>query len=181
MHIRQARVEDAAAIAKVHVDAWRTTYPGIVPADYLVSLSYEHHQEKWRNGLTVPEFGEFTYVAESDRREIVGFATGGPERSGKLDYRGELHAIYLAAGHRRRGIGRSLVRTVAERLVELQFDSIMVWVLADNPSRAFYEALGGEKFFETVVEIGGARMIEVAYGWKPIGKLIERTQKSTRM
>jgi ribosomal protein S18 acetylase RimI-like enzyme len=180
MHIREARIDDAGAIARVHVDAWRTTYPGIVPADYLASLSYQHHEEKWQQGLTAPEYGEFTHVVEDDRREIFGFATGGPERSGKLEYRGELHAVYLAAGHRRRGIGRSLVRTVAERLVQLKFDSIMVWVLADNPSRAFYEALGGEKFFETVVEIGGARMVEVTYGWKNIGKLIERTQESVR-
>jgi GNAT superfamily N-acetyltransferase len=176
MHIRQARIDDAAAIARVHVDAWRTTYPGIVPADYLASLSYEEREEKWRDGLTAPEFGEFTHVAEDDRHEIVGFATGGPERSGKLEYCGELHAVYLAAGSRRRGIGRRLVHSVAERLFQLKYDSIMVWVLADNPSRAFYEALGGEKFFETEVEIGGAHMIEVAYGWKDIRRLIDRAR-----
>lgn len=39
MHIRKAAVEDAAAIAKVHVDSWRTTYKGIMPSDYLNSLS----------------------------------------------------------------------------------------------------------------------------------------------
>src|SRR5262245_33845108 len=177
MHIRQARIEDAAAIAKVHVDAWRTTYPGIVPADYLASLSYNEREKEWRNGLTAPECGAFTHVVEDDRHEIVGFATGGPERSGKLKYPGELHAIYLAAGHRRRGTGRRLVRSVAERLLQLKYNSIMVWVLADNPSRAFYEALGGEKFFETEVEIGGARMIEVAYGWKDIRRLIDRTRE----
>ena len=178
MHIREARIEDAAAIARVHVDAWRTTYPGIVPADYLASLSYLEREEMWRNGLTAPEYGEFTHVAENDRRETVGFATGGPERSGKLEYCGELHAIYLAAGSRRQGIGRRLVHSVAERLLQLQYDSVMVWVLANNPSRAFYEALGGEKFFETEVEIGGSRMIEVAYGWKDIHRLIDRAQKS---
>ena len=176
MHIRQALVEDAAAVAKVHVDAWQNTYPGIVPDDYLASLSYETHEENWRKGLTAPEFGEFTHVAEDDRHEIVGFATGGPERSGKLDYCGELHAIYLSAGHRRHGIGRRLVHSVAERLHQLKYDSMMVWVLAHNPSRAFYEALGGEKFFETEVEIGGARMIEFAYGWKNIRQLIDRAR-----
>jgi GNAT superfamily N-acetyltransferase len=178
MHIREARIDDAAALARVHVDAWRTTYPGIVPADYLASLSFEEREEKWRSGLNAPEFGEFTYVAEVDRHEIVGFATGGPERSGKLKYPGELHAIYLAAGHRRRGIGRRLVHSIAERLLLLKYDSIMVWVLADNPSRAFYEALGGERFFETEVEIGGAHLIEVAYGWADTRQLIQRAKES---
>src|SRR5262245_2642033 len=128
MHIREARIEDAAAIAKVHVDAWRTTYPGIVPAEFLASLSYAEREGKWRDGLAAPEYGEFTHVAEIDNDQIVGFATGGPERSGKLDYCGELHAIYLAAGSRREGIGRRLVHSVAERLLQLKYNSIMVWV-----------------------------------------------------
>ena len=41
VHIRVANVPDAAAIAKVHVDSWRTTYTGIVPDEYLAQLSYE--------------------------------------------------------------------------------------------------------------------------------------------
>lgn len=36
--VRSARVEDAGAIARVNVDTWRTTYPGIVPQDYLDAL-----------------------------------------------------------------------------------------------------------------------------------------------
>jgi hypothetical protein len=31
MSIRPATAADAAVIAKVHADSWRTTYPGIVP------------------------------------------------------------------------------------------------------------------------------------------------------
>ena len=33
--IRPDDVSDAVAIARVHVDSWRTTYAGIVPDDYL--------------------------------------------------------------------------------------------------------------------------------------------------
>ena len=37
--IRRARPSDAAAIGAVHVAAWRTTYPGILPNDFLSRLS----------------------------------------------------------------------------------------------------------------------------------------------
>ena len=37
--IRRARPADAMAIAAVHVAAWRSTYPGILPDSYLAKLS----------------------------------------------------------------------------------------------------------------------------------------------
>ena len=42
--IRPATLEDAPAIARVHVDTWRTTYAGIVPDEHLAKLSYERSQ-----------------------------------------------------------------------------------------------------------------------------------------
>ncbi|HEY2147195.1 MAG TPA: GNAT family N-acetyltransferase [Pirellulales bacterium] len=109
MHIRAAGVDDAAAIARVHVDAWRTTYVGTVPEEYLDGLSYDEREQSWREGLADRARPEFTLVAENDQRAVVGFATGGPEREGNTVYRGELHAIYLLADSRRVGIGRRLV------------------------------------------------------------------------
>ena len=50
--VREAMPCDAAAIARVHVDAWRTTYRGIVPDEYLSSLSYEKSQQRWERLLT---------------------------------------------------------------------------------------------------------------------------------
>ena len=41
----------------------------------------------------------------------------------------------------------------------------MVWVLADNPSRRFSEALGGTFVADKVIEVGGKALVEVAYGW----------------
>ncbi|EPZ52573.1 hypothetical protein [Alicyclobacillus acidoterrestris] len=39
--IRKAVPDDAAGVAKVHVDSWRTTYREIVNDEFLASLSYE--------------------------------------------------------------------------------------------------------------------------------------------
>ena len=95
VHIREASVPDAAAIAKVHVDSWRTTYTGVVPDEYLAQLSYEQQGQSWRDILSTHGAIEFVYVAEAEASNIIGVASGGPERSGNTIYKGELYAIYL--------------------------------------------------------------------------------------
>ena len=64
MHIREANVPDAADIAKVHVDSWRTTYTGVVPDEYLAQLSYEQREQTWRDILSTHGATEFVYVVE---------------------------------------------------------------------------------------------------------------------
>ena len=66
--VRRARVEDAAEIARVHVDSWRTTYAGLVPADHLASLSYERFEQNWLRESNDYREG---VKASSDRREPV--------------------------------------------------------------------------------------------------------------
>jgi ribosomal protein S18 acetylase RimI-like enzyme len=171
VRIREANSTDAPAIARVHVDSWRTTYRGIVPDDYLAKLSYERRTNQWAQGLGDPESREFHYVAEDASDGVVGFVSGGPERSGDLTYTGELYRIWLLERHQRRGIGRQLVHATVERLAEAGSRSMLVWVLADNASRGFYEALGGQFVRHGQTEIGGGLFDQVAYGWSDTAKI----------
>jgi GNAT superfamily N-acetyltransferase len=168
MRVRQAVCADAAGIARVHVDSWRTTYRGIVPQDYLDGLTYAERQARWERGLCMSDPEPCVYVAEDGNGQIVGFANGGPERSGDPVYRGEIYAIYILQPQQRQGLGRELVRKVVEALQKMGFQSMLVWVLADNPSRRFYEALGGEPVRTQEISIGGTPLEEVAYGWQAL-------------
>lgn len=170
--IREATQSDVPAISKVHVDTWRTTYRGIVPDEHLANLSYERRANGWYQILNrAPEDGNFTYIAEDESGEIVGFANGGVERTGDPIYRGELTAIYIRQSYQGKGIGRGLVHVVAERLGRLGMNSMLVWVLVDNPACQFYAALGGKLVHEKELMIGGKPLIEVAYGWVDTGNL----------
>ena len=166
MHIRPANANDAAAIANVHVESWRTTYKGIVPDNFLAGLSYAQREQMWHQVLTAPGSPSFVYVAEDARSQIAGFVSGGPERRGDPVYTGELYAIYLLAASQGQGIGRQLVRTLVNRLRQEGMTALLLWVLAKNPSRTFYERLGGRPVDEKTVTIGGVPLIEVAYGWR---------------
>lgn len=164
--IREADAADAPAIARVHVESWRTTYRGIVPDDYLANLSVERRARFWAETLGRRDAPEFAYVATDETGAVIGFAAGGPEREGDPVYTGEVYAIYLLAEARGRGIGSRLMRTVAERLAEVGREAMLVWVAAENPFRRFYGALGGLPVRERQITVGGASLAEVAYGWR---------------
>jgi ribosomal protein S18 acetylase RimI-like enzyme len=172
MIVREATHRDVAAMARVHVDTWQTTYRGIVPEEFLANLSYEKRENGWHQVLdNAPKDGNFTYVAEDESGQIVGFANGGIERAGDPVYQGELSAIYVLKNHQQKGIGRELVRAVVQKLGRMEISSMLVWVLADNPACRFYETLGGQKVHEKEIERGGAKLIEIAYGWTDIVNL----------
>ena len=174
MNIRIAKVDDVAAIAKVHVETWRTAYKDVLPSDFLAELSYEQREGLWRNLVTDPSYGRFVYVAEGEHGQIIGFASGGPERSGKTPYVSELDAIYLLLPYQRRAIGSRLAVILVNRLIQEGLASLLVWVLAANPARKFYERLGGQLVYEKPTIIGERSLIEVAYGWQDARTLIEQ-------
>ena len=173
--IREAREDDAAAIAWVQVDTWRTAYRGIVDDDFLDRLSYERSAQRIQEAFMGPQSSGWVYVAENDAGEIVGFACGGPERSGDPVYTGELYGIYVLPEYHRRGIGRALTAAIAGRLVQSNRCKMLLWALAANPCRAFYEALGCRVLREQEIGIGGEPYTEVAYVWEDITPLLQGT------
>jgi hypothetical protein len=48
-----------------------------------------------------------------------------------------------------------------------------VWVLKDNPSRGFYERMGGRPLTTAEIEIGGKTLTEVSYGWEDLSAAAE--------
>ena len=172
--IRAARPEDGGGIARVHVESWRTTYQGLVPEEYLAGLSIEQRREAWRRRLEVVDGPGFAVVAEEEDGEIVGFAAGGPERDGTHGFAGELYAIYLLQGRQGRGIGQMLFDAVVAGLMARGTRDMMLWVVEENPSRGFYDRMGGQVFARKLDTIGGAALFEVAYGWSDLSALSGR-------
>ncbi|TYS19856.1 GNAT family N-acetyltransferase [Rossellomorea vietnamensis] len=170
MNIKRANINDARGIAKVQVDSWKTTYKDIVPDDYLIRMSYESRELKWKDIISN---GGIVFVAENSAGEIVGFSSCGPQRDNKYSqYRGELYAIYILKEYQRSGLGKLLVMPIIDEFLKQEIFAITVIVLKDNNSRLFYEALGAEKIGTIDTEISGRRLSEFVYGWEDIRKII---------
>jgi ribosomal protein S18 acetylase RimI-like enzyme len=165
--VRRANVDDAPAIAVVHVASWRTSYKGLLPDDYLAAMSEPTYEEQWRG--FIDRGTSLIYVAEEDDG-IVGFVSGGHERAGEDEFGGELYAIYVLEAAQGHGHGRELVRAMVGGLREMGFADMVVWVLRDNaPGRRFYERLGGAYVREQSITIASTSLKEVAYGWRRLG------------
>ncbi len=166
--LRLAEPSDAPAIARVHVESWRTTYQGLLPAAYLEAMDVHHYAGRWHRTL-LDRFGQAIVLVAEEEGAVVGFASGGPERDGDHRYKGELYAIYLLREFQGRGLGRALTESTASALADRDVTSMAVWVLRDNAgARGFYERLGGVYLRERQLELGmegGLDVLEVAYLW----------------
>jgi GNAT superfamily N-acetyltransferase len=170
MLIRQATPADAAAIARVQIEGWRTTYRNIVADELLDRLSHEERTRQWIEDFRRPEV--ITFVGVDEAVGPVAFAASGPERTARGDYQGELYAIYILAEFRGLGIGRQLVRRTASSLITSGKHGMLVWVFEDNPYRRFYESLGGKLIGKQPIEIGKQTLTEVAYGWDDLKAIL---------
>src|SRR4051794_549526 len=125
--IRPAKTEDAAAIGAVHVQAWRETYAGLLPADLLAGLDARQRAAMWE--AAIPQGGVF--VAE-DAAGLAGFAAWSPQRSRDLPFAAEVLAVYLLDRARRRGLGRALMGAMAQQIVAAGLAGVSLWVLDGN-------------------------------------------------
>jgi GNAT superfamily N-acetyltransferase len=173
--IRPATAADAGGIARVHIDTWKSTYPGIVPQAFLDSLDVEARAKQWDEWLV--REGVHVFVAE-DAGTVCGFISGGILHDGvqgaALNYDSEIYTLYVLAAAQGRGAGRALMSALATRLAQDGLRRPVVWALEENPWCAFYERLGGKRVAQKMIEIGGAQLSDIAYGWDEIDTLLHR-------
>ena len=84
---------------------------------------------------------------------------------------GEVETLYVLDDWRERGIGRALMQAAARMLRDRGCRSLFLWVLAENPSRWFYERLGGRPALRSTTPVGGVSVPRVAIVWDPIERL----------
>ena len=134
--MRRARIEDAEAIARVHLRTWQSAYRHVFPPDQLDALPLEPRIAGWQRGLQYDD--AICFVAGDP---ILGFVFA--ERSADEPELGEVDAIYVDPSAWGTGVGRSLLASAEEDLCARGFDEAVLWVLEDNPrARRCYEAAG---------------------------------------
>ena len=122
--VRPAVPADALAIARVHVEAWRATYAGIIPDDYLVAMTESKQLRFWRQQIATRGWAGSVLVAEApDARadsghcRVVGFGSCGVLRGATEPYKAEIYTLYVAGDWQGRGIGRDLLTGLFQSLL----------------------------------------------------------------
>ncbi len=162
--IRRAAHADIPGLARVHRETWQATYRGIIPDEYLDSLTLEKSIGFWERIFSNTERPGAEFVA-LDAEELIGFISGGPARN-LPGLEGEIYALYLLPDFHGRGIGRSLMEQMVTWLRSNGLHTYGVWVLTDNPTRTFYSHLGGQLCETKTITIGGSELLEELYVWR---------------
>jgi GNAT superfamily N-acetyltransferase len=157
--VRAARGSDAADVARIQVECWRTDYAGVIPDDVLAELTSEEAagrwQERWAEAIAKPPTSRHHVLIATatepspaggrPERVVAGFASAGPagdeDRWPATD--AELYELHVAPGRTGQGHGGRLLNAVADTLAEDRFTRVSSWVLeADAALRQFLESAG---------------------------------------
>lgn len=178
IRVRRALAADAPSISAVHVTAWRNAYAGILPSGYLAGLSMPRHAAQYDASIRA---GDGVYVAIAAlpgvAAGVVGFVTVGRPRVRGLA-EGEVQTLYVLDDWREHGLGRRLLAAGAGHLRAAGCRSAFLWVLRDNPSRWFYQRLGGRPAAESDTKVAGVAIPQVAFVWNPIDPLLAETPQA---
>ena len=176
-HIRQATSTDVQAMGNVMVATWLQAHKGQIPEG-----QWQQRKRHWTAAKSAEGWATLladiaqgtnqdscVFVAVADNDAVIGIALGNPANVGILAGAGEISSLYVNHNYQRMGVGREMVRVVAETLLGSGCEALTISVLETNtPARRFYESLGGVVIGTLETEDFGYREPQVIYGWPDI-------------
>lgn len=137
--VRPARVEDAAAMARMHVRSWQETYRGVMPDSVLDDPGLVDARERFWTAALVDERYSANRIAVAERGgAVIGVAMAGPPENPEPGWSQHLYVLYVLAAHHGSGAGAALLEAVVGSL-----ESAALWVADPNPrAQAFYRKHG---------------------------------------
>ena len=164
VRIRQMTKADIPAVVDIQINGWRAAYKGIIAGEHLNAMNRDGRIKKIEQSYL-----KYGFIVAEYSGEVVGFANYidsnefAPETT---DADCELSAIYVKPDLKRRGIGTKLFEYVKEELAYKNKRKMVLWCLKDNePSKRFYEKMGGVIIEKRLIRIGQNDYIEVCYSY----------------
>jgi ribosomal protein S18 acetylase RimI-like enzyme len=167
--VRDARPEDMDDLAEAHIAGWRVGYRGLVADAFLDGDFAETRRTGWaERGRRIaqggPEEGLLVLISDG---QVIGFAHVGEERTqdGTATGHGELFGFYVHPARWGSGAADVLMGAAQERLRQLGFTDVVLYVFRDNPrARRFYEKAGWSfTGWEGSFDLEGQEIAEVQY------------------
>ncbi len=162
--VRPSTAAESQRLAEIYVETWRTTYAGMLPDSVLLGMSVEQQAQRWRGYLTRPPGRETILTAEAVGTGAIGFGSAGPARRAGAQT-GEVYTLYVLPDWQGQGAGRELLLAMFGHLRSAGFAEVLIWVVAANPARFFYEAMDGQRTVERIERLWGVDLPEIGYRW----------------
>ena len=164
MIVRRATARDAPQCAGIHVRSWRAGYHGMLPDEYLESLTDVDRLPWWE--LQLGEGGEpalEVFVAEDIDGSLRGFAAACPD--GADPSVGVIAQLYVDPDAWGTGVARDLLTAATDNLKARSFAVATLSVARGNArARRFYEREGWHATgIETSEQLWGVSIVTAEY------------------
>lgn len=160
--IRNIEFNDLRSVSEIAIRGWQTAYRGIVDDEYLDNLSIEENYQK-----RLKDYKENGFIVAEYNNEVVGFCRyreGNNYIEEYPDIDCEICALYVKPEEKGKGIGKKIVKYVMSEFKSKKFKKMIIWCFKENdPSRAFYEKMGGTCCGESSCLRGNKEYLEVGY------------------
>lgn len=160
--VRKATFNDIQQIATIQVVTWQQSYQNILAPEYLSTMTIASQQEMWAYIFTSTR--HHIFVCEEDG-QILGFLVIGQERNQNIDIDLEIYALYVLPQYQQQGVGTLLFKQAIVYLQSQQAKSIIIWVLAKNPSIDFFRQQAQIERQERV-QLGQQSHIELGFVYR---------------
>lgn len=162
--IRNMNKEDIPRVVDIQIDGWKTAYKDIVDDEYLNMLNKDERIKKIEKSYL-----KYDFIVAECQGDIVGFANyiDNNDFTSEIQVADcELSAIYVEPDLKYNGIGTKLFEHVRKELMRKNKSKMVLWCLKDNePSKKFYEKMGGEIIGERLIKIGKREHMEVCFSY----------------
>lgn len=137
--VRPATAEDAAAITRVQLRAWRAGHAERLGAEALEHVDVAAVRDTWASAVTAPPSPAHRVLVACDGPRIVGLAASAPTGEGGV----EVLALEVDPDHQRVGHGSRLLTACVDLARADGATSLQTWVLAGDEGRERFLAESG--------------------------------------
>ncbi len=138
--VREATVEDAAAVGEVHAEAYRVAHRDLFEGHWLRRFVAER-RDRWAEVMTAREFVSHTVLLAVRDDRVVAFVHFGPYPSGVRE--AEIFDLYAHPSVWGSGVAWTLMDKAWELLLDARIRRVRLWTMAGaNRARHFYASYG---------------------------------------
>lgn len=166
--VRPARPGDAAEIARIQIDTWRTAYTAVLPAPVLARLSATDAEPVWQAAVALPPTVRHHVLVALEQEWLVGFTAVAPAEDLEdtvpdRDHTISIGPLLVEPRWGRRGHGSRLLAAAVDHARADGMTRAVTWVPSgDTASLSFYRGAGWDSDgFARTLDTGAGELREV--------------------
>ena len=164
MKIRQATQSDFQAIAAIHIESWKDSYPDVLPAEFLDWKINRVFLKHWNE----IEMQNEDIILVAEENYVIGFIAVWCRPIPFIDN------LHVRPSKRSKKVGSALMSAVSKELINHGHKTAYLWVFESNQKAIrFYERLGGIQKEQSMKTVFGYDVLSRKIEWNDLSLICE--------